>query len=396
MNRAPTRAVDRYRSPRGDASKGAVGGPKVAPNGRPGVDSASGRTVVAAPRNGSRPTGRATGASRGSASPRPTASATRATSARAIRGLKDLRRTNPARARDVVLTGDVLTTVHAATLRAGLGLVGGVYSAPYYGYGGSYGFGSFYDCPYYSPFGFGFFGNRFSFAFNFGFRSPFFSPCYWYWWPTYTTCWAPIWYGSYYPYYAQRAYYTTVVYDTYQAPAGEVYQTVSNRRAVVPSSLSAAAERYLSLGDSAFREGRYTDAVQFYAKAVEFAPKEGALYLVLADALFASGDYHYGAYAIRKGLELDPALADASIDKREFYPNPADFEHQLAVLEQYVQDHPQDRDARLVLALNYLFGGAPPQTTVDFLESLGSGALRDEEVGQLLTASARRALANAK
>jgi tetratricopeptide (TPR) repeat protein len=120
--------------------------------------------------------------------------------------------------------------------------------------------------------------------------------------------------------------------------------------------LSIATQRYLELGDRAFREGRYTDAVQFYAKAVEFAPDQGALYLVLSDALFASGDYHYAAYAIRRALELDPSLVDTRVDKHAFYASPEQFDEHLRALERYTFEHPDDRDARLVLALNYLFG----------------------------------------
>jgi tetratricopeptide (TPR) repeat protein len=128
------------------------------------------------------------------------------------------------------------------------------------------------------------------------------------------------------------------------------------------SPLSIAAQRYLDLGDRAFREGRYTDAVQFYIKAVEFAPEQGALYLVLSDALFAVGDYHYAAYAVRRALELDPALVDTDVDKHGFYPDPTQFDEQLATLERYLDANVGDRDARLVLGLNFLFGGRPADT----------------------------------
>ena len=66
--------------------------------------------------------------------------------------------------------------------------------------------------------------------------------------------------------------------------------------------------------------------MHFYARAVEFAPHEGVLYLVIADGLFATGDYHYGAFALRKAFELDPTLARSQIDKHEFYADPREFE----------------------------------------------------------------------
>lgn len=196
-------------------------------------------------------------------------------------------------------------------------------------------------------------------------------PCYWSW---YYPCWW--WYSRPYYYYDYCAYQpiATVVYAEpsvvyvqsdsagyVSEPTGEAVASAPVGRIAPPASeaspLSIAAQRYLELGDRAFREGRYTDAVQFYAKAVEFAPDQGALYLVLSDALFAAGDYHYGAYAVRRALELDPALVESQVDKHGFYADPGQFDQQLATLEGYLGDHPSDRDARLVLAMNYLFGG---------------------------------------
>ena len=188
-------------------------------------------------------------------------------------------------------------------------------------------------------------------------------PCYWSW---YYPCWW--WYTSpyycydylYYPAVATVYYEPEVVYverPPEGEPVGEAVATAPADQVRAPvqdgqlSPLSIAAQRYLELGDRAFREERYSDAVQFYAKAVEFAPDQGALYLVLADALFAAGDYHYGAYAIRRALELDPALVDSQVDKHGFYPDPARFDEQLAALERYLADHPSDRDARLMLEI---------------------------------------------
>jgi tetratricopeptide (TPR) repeat protein len=221
----------------------------------------------------------------------------------------------------------------------------------------------------------------------------------WCWW-SYPWCWSwyyPCWWWYSQPYYFwDYAYYpaASVAYAEPQViylqdQTQPVYESVgegAQRGAVAPpaaateSPLSIAAQRYLELGDRAFREGRYFDAVQFYAKAVEFAPDQGALYLVLSDALFAAGDYHYGAYAVRRALELDPALIESRIDKHGFYPDPKLFEEQLATLERYLNSNPSDRDARLVLALNYLFG-ARPKDAVRVIESTAS-AMADDAAAQ--------------
>ncbi|MEM6566817.1 MAG: hypothetical protein AAF957_00305 [Planctomycetota bacterium] len=147
--------------------------------------------------------------------------------------------------------------------------------------------------------------------------------------------------------------------------------------------LNRAAAYYLTQGDRAFRETRYGDAAHFYAKAVEFSPDTAILYLVLSDALFATGDYRYAAYALRQALSRDPSLASNVIDKRDFYADPADFERQLATLERFVEDHVLDMDARLVLAANYLFGGQP-EAALELLQDPFSEELRGSDEGSVL------------
>jgi len=152
--------------------------------------------------------------------------------------------------------------------------------------------------------------------------------------------------------------------------------------------LARAASQYLKLGDSAFRDGRYGDAVHFYAKSIEYAPDEGVLYLILSDALFATGDYHYAAYAIRKAAELEATLFAAPVDKHSFYGEPEAFDRQLALLELYLEDHYLDDDARLVLATNYLFGSRPAEA-VNLLEHPFSEGVRGDGAGSIVLASAK-------
>ena len=170
-----------------------------------------------------------------------------------------------------------------------------------------------------------------------------------------------------------------------QGKSPELERLLGNERT---DSLARASNHYLTLGDSAFRDGRYGDAVHFYAKAVEFAPDEGVLYLVLADALFATGDFHYGAYALRKALELDPTLLDLEVDKHEFYSDPADFDKQLATLESYLTDHPSDNDGRLLLAANYL-AAQRPADAARLLEGAAGTAVREDPAGALIYEAAR-------
>ena len=155
--------------------------------------------------------------------------------------------------------------------------------------------------------------------------------------------------------------------------------------------LGRAASYYLTQGDQAFRESRYGDAVHYYAKAVEFSPESGILYLVLSDALFATGDYRYAAFALKQAMEFDAELFDNVVDKRDFYADAAEFDTQVQVLEGYVDDHLLDMDARLVLASNYLFGGRPG-AAIDLIQNPFSEELRGSDEGKLLLRVARETL----
>lgn len=129
-------------------------------------------------------------------------------------------------------------------------------------------------------------------------------------------------------------------------------------RAASPSSL---AEHHVALGDFYFREERFQEAAESYLRALAYAPDDAAIHFVLADALFAIGDYHYAAFMIGKGLRLDPELATAEADKREFYENVERFEEHVATLRRYTTDKPYDAAAHLVLGYNLRFSVQPEE-----------------------------------
>ncbi len=311
----------------------------------------------------------------------------------AVDGLRKLEQVRPGAARGVRATGATIGRANDVAIGASIAAVGGIYSTPYLG-ATNYYRGNHWAYPrsYYCPWGFSYYGGSTTWSLNFGWGYSRCSP--WYW-PTYLSCWYPIWYTGYRPYsaYYYPTTYETVVYRTVYVDEYETAASVATPAPAPPAApekttIQRASERYVQLGDQAFREERYTDAAQLYGKAIDLAPEEGALYIILSDALFAAGDYHYGAFAVRRGLELDRSLASAAVDKHEFYPEPRRFDEQLAVLESYVLEHPYDRDARLMLALNNLFGGRPA-AAVDVLETDAAATLRGDLAAELVLEAAR-------
>lgn len=124
--------------------------------------------------------------------------------------------------------------------------------------------------------------------------------------------------------------------------------------------------RHVTLGDFYFKERRYRESAESYLRAIAYAPEDAALHFVLADSLFAMGDYHYAAFIIKKAVNLDPAMVFAEADKRDFYKDPKDFAKQMADLEKYVVDKPFDEAALLVLAYNLKFSKQAERATETF------------------------------
>jgi hypothetical protein len=401
----PTRDVgskallERYRHARGDS--GTKSRASSTPRGSTGpsrrvADARGARGARGARERLADKAGRSSGVSSERSGNRDRAEGRRLTGARgriAAKGIGDLVARDPVKADRYLDRGRAVATASNIGISIGLGYGFGY---PYYGYGGwgTYGYYNPY-CTWYRPY-WNWYCSWWGY-YPFGYYSS-------YWWrPYYSTYW--------YYNYSRPAYYASVIYEyesgggyaereyVEEQPVEEVVgegvvqgQENAQLERVLESgdtdTLARASNHYLTLGDSAFRDGRYGDAVHFYAKAVEFAPAEGVLYLVLADALFATGDFHYGAFALRRAFELDPTLLDVEIDKHEFYTDPEDFDRQLATLEGYMTDHPSDSDARLLLAANYL-AAARPADAVTLLESPGGSAVREDPAGALIYEAAR-------
>lgn len=247
-------------------------------------------------------------------------------------------------------------------------------------------------------------------------------PGYWGWWSNchwgsgwgfYPSFWFNPYYWNWYasPYYSDHSWsspeplvvsttiQTTEIIEVpvYQeAPLLEQENLIAgaevNSPTEVQSALQRAAVEYLSLGDRAFAEARYGDAVRHYARAIECDPKDAVLQLVLSDSLFAVGDYHFAAHCLRRALELDPGLLEIEFNKRDFYGDPSDFDRHILLLQSYLNDHILDDDARLLLGANHLFGGDPEATVALFSDSF-SDEVRVSDAGRLLLAAAQRAIA---
>lgn len=202
---------------------------------------------------------------------------------------------------------------------------------------------------------------RFGFNFGFGFGSPFFfhgpfwcwPSVFWWSWPYY---WAPYgWAPCYEPaawWWPAGVYQPSYVYQYYREPApGPV---VVDEQPLAPAEV---ARSHVARGDSLFKQGHFAEAADAYRQAQKANPGDASLDLLLADAVFATGDYHQAAFLVGEALRRQPELARATPDKRSVYGDASQFDSQLASLQKYTSEHPYDAMAQLLLGYNLKLAG---------------------------------------
>jgi tetratricopeptide (TPR) repeat protein len=113
-------------------------------------------------------------------------------------------------------------------------------------------------------------------------------------------------------------------------------------------------------GTRLFGEGQYEEAAGLFTKTAEADPNNVDAVLALAVARFATGHYGQSAGLIRRGTEMFPEVVDTVFDLRDRYGKIEDFEQHVQGLELWVQDHPEDLDAHVVLGFVYHFTGQRP------------------------------------
>ncbi|MBI5852668.1 MAG: tetratricopeptide repeat protein [Planctomycetes bacterium] len=182
------------------------------------------------------------------------------------------------------------------------------------------------------------------------------------WWPS--DCYLP---GSWLGWgYSQPYVVTMPLRETVVVARAEPEPEPESEEEKAARDLRTLADRHLRLGDWYFKQARFDEAAESYMRALAYAPDDGSIHFVIADALFATADYHYAAYMIRKGIEFDAGLVHADADKRAFYGDGKVFDAQVAALEKYCADKPYDAAAQLVLAYNLRFSGRSPEALTSF------------------------------
>ena len=109
-------------------------------------------------------------------------------------------------------------------------------------------------------------------------------------------------------------------------------------------------QRQIKLGLAAFAQNAFGTAASRFSRAIELHPATPEPHFLLAQAMFARGDYRDALAAIVTGLRHDPARPSRRFPLRELYSDPGLFVGQLADLRATLNRLPNDS------ALAFLYG----------------------------------------
>jgi len=108
-----------------------------------------------------------------------------------------------------------------------------------------------------------------------------------------------------------------------------------------------------------FHNRRYAQAARSFIAAADKDHGDAGSRLHAAQCLMSSGLYSQALVYVRRAFELAPQLIYRPLNHRDNYSFPLDFDRHLAEMERYVEAHPKDDDAVLLLAYEQFFSVRP-------------------------------------
>jgi tetratricopeptide (TPR) repeat protein len=145
-------------------------------------------------------------------------------------------------------------------------------------------------------------------------------------------------------------------------------------------------EQYISTGEQAFGSGQYQTALRDWQHAMVDNPRNGGIMLMIAQAMFALGQYDQAAGAVQMGMQMLPEGEWGTVVKNytQIYPNVQNYTDQLKTLETARKTHPDDPALRFLLGYHFGYLGYPKHAARELDKALdlqpkdlGAQKLRD-------------------
>jgi tetratricopeptide (TPR) repeat protein len=107
--------------------------------------------------------------------------------------------------------------------------------------------------------------------------------------------------------------------------------------------------KYMAAGETLFRAGRFTRAFDQFKLANYLVSDDVGALLSMAHAKFAVGSYASGSFYLQAALRYMPELPLVPLRPKGFYGQEARYEADLEKLGKYLERHPDNPDANLLL-----------------------------------------------
>jgi hypothetical protein len=149
-------------------------------------------------------------------------------------------------------------------------------------------------------------------------------------------------------------------------PPTEVVRPAEAAKPAAPSDTGRAGQ-LLTIGDRLFRAGNLKKAEERYLQARNAASNQAAPHVRLAQVALARGHFTEAANRLRDAETAQPGWLVNAPDIQSIYGEPGEFLKQMARLESFLQSHPDDRDAWLVLGAEWFLSGRTSRAADVFL-----------------------------
>lgn len=152
---------------------------------------------------------------------------------------------------------------------------------------------------------------------------------------------------------------------------------------------AARSAQLVVIGDRLFRAGKLRNAEDRYRQAARLDIASATPLMRLAQVALVREQYAEAAHRLREAETAQPGWIVTAPDIQAIFGEPAEFARSLARLESYLQAHPGDRDAWLVLGAEWYLSGRTSRAADVFLRLNDPARKSDIALTAFLDASRR-------
>jgi hypothetical protein len=152
----------------------------------------------------------------------------------------------------------------------------------------------------------------------------------------------------------------------------------------------ARSTQLVLMGDRLFRAGKFKNAEDRYSQAARLDIASAGPRIRLAQVALVREQYAEAAQRFREAETAQPGWIVTAPDIQGIYGEPSEFAGRLSRLESYLQAHPDDRDAWLVLGAEWYLSGRTARAADVFLRLNDPARKSDIALAAFLDASNQR------